>query len=160
MPVTRHSPGSLQEEIGKTATFDCPEQEAYLNLVRTHSVLVGGFAQLFKEFGLSDAQYNALRIIGAAGPRGVRSETVGAQMVAKDPDTTRLIDRLVSAGLATRTRSEEDRRCVVATITGEGRQVLRRLRPRVERLHRQQLAHLGRRQLAQLNELLFRARHP
>ena len=160
MPVTRHSPGSLQEEIGKTATFDCPEQEAYLNLVRTHSVLVGGFAQLFKEFGLSDAQYNALRIIGAAGPRGVRSETVGAQMVAKDPDTTRLIDRLVSAGLATRTRSEEDRRCVVVTITREGRQVLRRLRPRVERLHRQQLGHLGRRQLAQLNELLFRARHP
>ena len=79
-----------------------------------------------------------------------------------DPEdaTTRLIDRLVSAGLAARARSEEDRRCVVVTITGEGRQVLRRLRPRVDRLHRQQLGHLGRRQLAELNELLFRARHP
>lgn len=160
MPAARHAPRNLQEEIGKTTAFDCPEQEAYLNIVRTHAGLVGEFAQLFKEFGLSDAQYNALRIVGAAGARGVRSETVGAQMVARAPDTTRLIDRLVSAGLAARTRSEEDRRCVVVSITGEGRQVLRRLRPRVDRLHRQQLRHLGRRQLAQLNELLFRARHP
>ena len=154
------SPRNLQEEIGKVSGFDCPEQEAFLNLVRTHAVLAGEFASLFKEFGLSEPQYNALRIVAAAGGRGIRTETIGARMVARDPDTTRLIDRLGKSGLVSRTRSEEDRRCVLVEITDEGRQVLRRLRPRVDRMHREQLGHLDSRDLARLSELLFRARHP
>ena len=136
MPTANENPRNLQEEIGKTAAFDFPEQEAYLNLVRTHAVLVGEFAQLFKEFGLSDAKYNALRIIGAAGARGVFSETVGAQMVARDPDTTRLIDRLVKAGLVARTRSEEDRRCVVVSITPDGLSLIHISSPRDKRQSR------------------------
>ena len=47
------------------------------------------------------------------GGRGIRTETIGTRMVAWDLDTTRLIDRLAKAGLVSRTRSEEDRRCVV-----------------------------------------------
>ena len=81
-------------------------------------------------------------------------------MVAWDLDTTRLIDRRAKAGLVSRTRSEEDRRCVVVGITDEGRPVLRRLRPRVDRMHREQLGHLDSRELDRLSELLFRARPP
>lgn len=154
------TPRNLQEEIGKVTGFDCPEQEAFLNLLRTHAGLAGEFAQLFKEFGLSEPQYNALRIVAAAGTRGIRTETIGARMVARDPDTTRLIDRLVKAGLVSRRRSEEDRRCMLVGITDDGRQMLRRLRPRVDRMHREQLGHLDSRDLARLSELLFRARHP
>ena len=154
------TPRNLQEEIGKSSAFELPEQEVFLNLVRTHASLLVEFSQLFKEHGISDSQYNALRIISAAGTKGLRSETIGLDMVAKDPDTTRLIDRLVKAKLAQRMRSEKDRRCVLVTITAEGRQLLRRLRPRVDRLHQHQLGHLSHRQLAQLNELLFSARNP
>jgi DNA-binding MarR family transcriptional regulator len=160
MPPTSHAPRNLQEEIGKVTAFDCPEQEAFLNLIRTHAGLAGEFAQLFKEFALSEPQYNALRIVAAAGARGIRTEAIGDRMVARDPDTTRLIDRLVKAGLVSRTRSEEDRRCVLVGITDEGRQLLRRLRPRVDRMHRQQLGHLDPRELERLSELLFQARHP
>ena len=138
--------------------FAMPEQEAYLNLVRTHAVLSRELAGTFKEAGLSDAQYNALRIIGSAGKGGIRSEAVGERMVAKDPDTTRLIDRLERAGLVERKRLDEDRRCVVAVVTDEGRRVLRRLKPRVDQVHRQQLGHLSRAKLRQLNALLFEAR--
>ena len=154
------TPRNLQEEIGKVSAFDLPEQEAFLNLLRTHAELAGEFATLFKEFGLSEPQYNALRIVAAAGARGIRSETIGVQMIARDPDTTRLIDRLVKAGLVSRRRSEEDRRCMLVGITDEGRQMLRRLRPRVDRMHQEQLGHLDPRDLARLSELLFRARHP
>lgn len=154
------TPRNLQEEIGKASGFDLPEQEAFLNLLRTHAELAAEFATLFKEFGLSEPQYNALRIVAAAGGRGIRSETIGVRMIARDPDTTRLIDRLVKAGLVSRARSEEDRRCMVVGITDDGRQLLRRLRPRVDRMHREQLGHLDRRELERLSELLFRARHP
>lgn len=154
------TPRNLQEEIGKVSAFDLPEQEAFLNLLRTHAELAGEFATLFKEFGLSESQYNALRIVAAAGARGIRSEAIGVRMIARDPDTTRLIDRLVKAGLVSRRRSEEDRRCMLVGITDDGRQMLRRLRPRVDRMHREQLGHLDSRDLARLSELLFRARHP
>ena len=80
------TPRNLQEEIGKVSAFDLPEQEAFLNLLRTHAELAGEFATLFKEFGLSEPQYNALRIVAAAGARGIRSETIGVQMIARDPE--------------------------------------------------------------------------
>jgi DNA-binding MarR family transcriptional regulator len=152
-------PASLKDELGKSGSFDSPEQEAYLNLRRTHAVLSAQFARLFKEHGLSDPQYNALRIIAGAGRTGLHSETIGERMVAHDPDTTRLIDRLAKAGLVERRRDPEDRRCVTVCITDEGRRVLRRLAKPVRELHRAQLGHLSDRELKQLNDLLFKARH-
>ena len=50
----------LAGEIGKAKLFENPAQEAFLNLVRTHEVLVSEFERLFKEHGLSDPQYNAM----------------------------------------------------------------------------------------------------
>lgn len=151
---------NLQQEIGLKTPLDFPEQEAYLNLVRTGSALQGDFASLFKAHGLSEPQYNALRIIGGAGRDGIRSEQVGARMVARDPDTTRLIDRLVKAGLVERRRLAEDRRCVVVRTTAEGIQKLRALRKPVDTLHRSQLGHMTRADLETLNALLVTARHP
>ncbi|MEM7227564.1 MAG: MarR family transcriptional regulator [Planctomycetota bacterium] len=154
------APRNLQQEVGKVEPFDQPEQEAYLNLIRTTSVLADAFTSLFKSYGVSDAQYNALRIIASAGRVGIRSETVGERMVARDPDTTRLIDRLQKAGLVERDRLSDDRRCVVARVTAEGRRLLRRITPHVQELHQVQLGHLSRTQLRQFNALLFLARHP
>lgn len=42
-------------------------------------------------------------------------------MVSRDPDVTRLIDRLVRKGLVRRERDERDRRVVRIYITAEGR---------------------------------------
>ena len=155
---TSTPPRNLQQEIGKAEPFGQPEQEAYLNLVRTHAMFAREFAALFKLHGLSDPQYNALRIIGAAGKAGIKSETVGERMIAQDPDTTRLIDRLQKAGLVVRERSAEDRRCVFITITADGSQLLRRLSRKVKQLHTQQLGHMTTQQLKQFNALLFAAR--
>ena len=159
MNTTAPHARNLQEEVGKTRPFDLPEQEAYLNLVRTNAVLHSDFDRLFKSFGISEAKYNALRIIAAAGTRGIRSETVGQHMVARDPDTTRLIDRLAKAGFVTRARLPEDRRCVVVSMTDDGKRLLRRVRPRVDALHAEQLGHLSKAELDTLNALLFKARH-
>ncbi|MCA9297331.1 MAG: MarR family transcriptional regulator, partial [Phycisphaerales bacterium] len=143
-PRQPDAPGNLQEEIGKKTPFEEPEQEAYLNLLRTHAELHGQFDRLFREHGLSDPQYNALRIVAAAGTGGIHSETIGERMVARMPDTTRLIDRLERAGLVQRTRRADDRRCVLVTITTEGRRRLRAVGKSVTALHRAQLGHLTR----------------
>ena len=79
--------------------FDTPEQEAYLGIVRTYSILITPFERLFKHHGLSQGTYNALRILRGAGESGRMCHEIGKHLVAQVPDVTRLIDRLEEMGL-------------------------------------------------------------
>ncbi|MBY0313385.1 MAG: MarR family transcriptional regulator [Phycisphaerales bacterium] len=159
----------LQHEIGKKKPFDVPEEEAFLNLLRTCSIFTTETGRFFRDYGLTEAQYNALRILRGhaqrvrenrsdVGPDGVPSQTIGEQLVAQVPDVTRLVDRLVDAGLAERARTEEDRRLVIVRITREGLDLLARIDRPILELHRRQLGHMTRADLAELNRLLVLAR--
>jgi DNA-binding MarR family transcriptional regulator len=75
-------------------------------------------------------------------------------MITRDPDVTRLLDRLEKRGLISRSRETTDRRTVMARITREGLKVLARLDEPVQVAHRKQLGHLGRERLRALSELL------
>ena len=155
---------TLQRALNKKTGFDSPEQQAYLNLAYTHAQLAARFAQLFKAHGLSEATYNILRVL-----RGVRKHPendrdalpcgeIGERLITRVPDVTRLIDRLVKAGLVDRIRGQADRRVVLARITTQGLALLRKLDGPVLGLHEQTLGHLTRSELKQLNQLLERAR--
>ena len=154
----KNNHSKLAAELGKKNPFTMREQEAYLNLVRTMSVLGRDFAQLFKSYGISETQYNALRIIAGAGKQGIRMESIGERMVAHDPDTTRLVNRLLEAGYVVKERLEDDRRCSVVRLTPEGRALLNKMRSKVDRLHKEQLGHMKEAELDQLNALLVAAR--
>lgn len=153
---------SLAQEIGKRNSFDSPEQEAFLNILRTSACLSTEFERLFRSHGLSGATYNALRILRghhrAGSTSGVPSQTIGKQLVTNVPDVTRLVDRLVGAGLADRCRIEDDRRVVMVRITRAGLDLLARLDKPLRELHEAQLGHLGRRDLEELSRLLVKAR--
>ena len=161
-------PQSLQEEIGKKHPFDSPEQEAHLNVMRTAGCLAMDFERLFRTHGLSEATYNALRIIrghcaGAkeeeeGGGGGVPSQTIGKQLIAQVPDVTRLVDRLVECKLVERARVESDRRMVMVKITRAGLDLLAKLDKPLRELHTRQLGHMSRRELEQLSGLLTKAR--
>jgi DNA-binding MarR family transcriptional regulator len=155
---------ALQEELGKKHPFASPEQEATLNLLRTHDHVQQAFARLFHEHGLSDPQYNVLRILrGARGEgdgEGLPCLEVAARMVTRMPDITRLVDRLEEAGLAERSRTAADRRKVLVRITPAGLALLARLDRPVLDLHKRLLGHLTREELAELNRLLVKARRP
>ena len=132
-------------------------QEVYLSLFRTHEALLFEFKQLLKEQGLSDPQYNVLRILrGNAKPLQVYR--VADRMLTREPDITRLFDRLVRAELVERTRCEADRRVVWVNLTTTGRELVDKLDRPVMMLHRKQLGHLGVRKLRLLSELLEEAR--
>jgi DNA-binding MarR family transcriptional regulator len=151
---------ALQEELGKKHPFASAEQEASLNLERTHDHIQQAFGQLFQAHGISAPQYNALRILRGVGGAGVPCLEVGAQMVTRMPDITRLVDRLERAGLAERSRTDSDRRKVLVKITAAGQELLARLDKPVLEVHRRLLGHLTRDELAELNRLLVKARRP
>jgi DNA-binding MarR family transcriptional regulator len=151
---------SLQEEIGKRHPFESPEEEATLNLVRTLDHLQQEFVLLFGEHGVSGPQYNVLRILRSVGGEGLPCQEIAGRMITRMPDITRLVDRLEAAGFVERRRTAEDRRVVLVTITRAGLDVLARLDAPVRELHRRQLGHLSRADLAELNRLLVKVRRP
>jgi DNA-binding MarR family transcriptional regulator len=148
----------LQAEIKQTKPFRSLEDEAYLNLLRTADALLRREVELLKEYGLSPTQYNALRILRGAGTHGVTCGELSERMLTKDPDVTRLIDRLETRGLLTRARSDEDRRVVRTRITPEGLDVLAKLDEPSERWTRGQLGHMNKTELREFIRLLERAR--
>ncbi len=131
----------------------CSEEGAFLDLLRTTDMLSRGLIQVLKTEGLSATQYNVLRILRGA-PEGLSCGEIASRMITRDPDVTRLLDRLEKRGLISRCRETKDRRTVMARITPDGLKLLSRLDEPVQAAHRKQLGHLGRERLRTLTELL------
>ena len=120
-------------------------------------MLTRGLVSLLKTEDLSSNQYNVLRILRGS-PDGLPCGEIASRMITRDPDITRLLDRLEKRDLISRCRETKDRRMVMARITPEGLKLLGRLDDPVEEAHRRQLGHLGRERLRALTELLLAAR--
>jgi DNA-binding MarR family transcriptional regulator len=135
----------------------CPEEAAFLELLRTTDMLSRPLAHLLKTEDLSATQYNVLRILRGA-PEGLACGEVASRMITRDPDITRLLDRLEKRGLTSRCREAKDRRMVLTRITPGGLALLARLDLPVREAHRKQLGHLGPERLRTLSELLSACR--
>ena len=135
----------------------CPEEDAYLDLARTTEMLSHPLAQLLKTEDLSATQYNVLRILRGS-PDGLTCGEIGTRMITRDPDITRLVDRLEKRRLVGRCRETNDRRMVIIRIGPEGLELLARLDAPVQGAHRKLLGHLGQKRLKALKQLLEEVR--
>jgi DNA-binding MarR family transcriptional regulator len=135
----------------------CPEEAAYLDLLRTTDGLSRPLSEVLKAEDLSATQYNVLRILRGA-PDGLTCGEIGNRMITRDPDITRLLDRLERRGLISRSRGGQDRRVVLARIAPKGLEVLARLDEPVRQTHRKLLGHLGPERLRALERLLAACR--
>lgn len=151
-------PGRILQEIKQTRPFRTAEEEAYLNLQRTANALLQGVTELLRAHDLTGTQYNVLRILRGAGEAGLTAGEIGDRMIARDPDVTRLLDRLEKRGLVERWRCTSDRRVVWTRITADGARAIAPLDGEVDALHVRQLGHLGAERLRTLIELLEEAR--
>jgi DNA-binding MarR family transcriptional regulator len=134
------------------------EAQVFVSLLRAADALARGAEALLKPYNLSGTQYNVLRILRGAGDEGLACREVGGRLISRDPDITRLLDRMESRGWISRAREAQDRRVVKTRITAEGLRLLDELDMPVRDLHRRQLRHLPAKQLRQLSNLLDRAR--
>ena len=136
-----------------------PEEIAFLDLLRTTDLLSRAPAQVLKSADLSPTQYNVLRILRGS-PEGLPCGEIGSRMITRDPDITRLLDRLEKRGLVSRCRETKDRRMVLTRISPDGLKLLSDLDGPVQESHRKQLGHLGQERLRALAALLSQARCP
>lgn len=149
----------LQRDLKKKRPFESAAQEAALNLLRTSDRLQHRFARLFRQHGVTPAQYNILRILRGEG-QPLPILEIASRTVTVVPGITGLVDRLQQAGLVERIRCEQDRRVIYVAVTPKGMDILAALDRPVVELHEKLLGHLGQKDLKELNRLLTKAREP
>jgi DNA-binding MarR family transcriptional regulator len=152
--------GNLKDEIKQAKPFESLEAEVVLNVLRTSDAVSRGLEELLKREGISPNQYNVLRILRGAGERGLCHREVADRMITRDPDITRLVDRLERRGLVLRNRDSRDRRVITVRTTSAGLKALEDLDGCVGDYHRNLLKHMDKGDLRKLLELLERAREP
>jgi DNA-binding MarR family transcriptional regulator len=118
---------SIQQEIRQGQPFQTRAQEATIALLRTADVVRRRISATMEPFGITMQQYNVLRILRGAGPRGLPTLEIADRMIEEAPGITRLLDRIEAKGWVKRVRCAEDRRQVLCSITPEGLELLARM---------------------------------
>lgn len=148
----------LKHEIAQQLPFTSMEEEALLNILRTADCLHRAFQRKTRDWGVTNTQYNVLRILRGAQPQGLTCTAIGDRMITAVPDITRLLSRLTSLKLIRQQRDRRDRRVVWTQISAAGLELLRQMDPVVQRTPKEMLGHLGEANLVELIRLLELAR--
>jgi MarR family transcriptional regulator, organic hydroperoxide resistance regulator len=124
----------ILEEIKQSKPERRPGQAAVMTIFRTADVLRHAVERSLSVFGLSNEQYNVLRILRGAGENGLPTLEISNRMLSRSPNITRLIDKLIAKKLARRTPPKEDRRVVLVSVTSQGLELLAHLDGVVDRV--------------------------
>ena len=155
-PETRIPSARAFAAAHKRTARENANAEAHIALYKATTQLMDAAAAVLKPADLSTPQYNVLRILRGAGPEGATCGQVIERMIARDPDVTRLLDRLATRGLIVRGRDARDRRIVRTHLTEAGLELVNSLDEPVDALHQRHFGHLSERQLAEICKLAER----
>jgi DNA-binding MarR family transcriptional regulator len=140
----------LQAEIKQGKPFPRRSSEALLSVLRTAALLEHRINEILRPYGITDLQYNVLRILRGAGPEGLCGREISQRLVSQVPDVSRLLDRMESVQLLRRERDDTDRRHVTARITPKGLRLLDETTPKLEEFERERFGEFDAGQLQQI----------
>lgn len=150
----------ILEELRQTRPLRSVQEEALLGLLKTADRLRRLAGGVVEPFGISNQQYNVLRILRGTGEEGLPTLEIADRLIEQAPGITRLLDRLEKKKLIRRRRCSEDRRQVLCWITPAGMELLARLDKPAEKFGRQALNMLSEKELRALVGILDRVRKP
>jgi DNA-binding MarR family transcriptional regulator len=112
------------EKAIQSHKFDSEVHKAGLNILYTAWWLKTVTSQELKEFGITQEQYNVLRILKGRYPDQMCVRAIASRMIERSSNVPRIIDRLELKKLVERSTSTIDKRETVITLTKHGIQVL------------------------------------
>mgnify|MGYP000527744153 CR=1 FL=1 len=146
----------LENEI-KQSKFKNEFQKLAVNIIYTHGWLIGRHAEILKQFDITTAQYNILRILRGQYPKPAPVSLLKERMLDKMSDASRLVERLRTKGFLERKICNEDRRKVNILITQNGLNLLTEL-DNIDKKFESQLQNLTQSEAKKLNSLLDKVR--
>jgi DNA-binding MarR family transcriptional regulator len=141
------------EEVIKQSKFNSEYQKAAINMMHTMNTLNSQKQVVFDQHGISEHQFNVMRILRGALPSTLGINEIRSRMVDKSSDTSRIIDRMVAKKLVERTRSEKDRRNVEVRISDTALAILKKIDKQEENIYGG-LVHLNKKEIKELNRML------
>lgn len=146
----------IEDEI--KSKFSCEYSKAFINLIYTSNKLQDRSKAIFKQLGVTQQQYNVLRILRGKYPQPLNPGQIKEVMLDKSPDLTRLIDRLIGKELVSRQNCEGNRRKIDITITDNGLEFLKTSDSLIDNIQPIISESLTTDEASQLNNLLDKAR--
>lgn len=122
----------LEDELKSSKPLPV-RQRAALNILFTASWLDCIITRYLRPFGLTNPQYNILRILNGSAPKGLSIFDIKERMLDRSSNVSRLVAKLEDHGLAERVNWEEDRRVVIVTISEKGKQLVKKVN--IDALH-------------------------
>lgn len=116
----------IEEEI-KQLKFKSTHQKAIINLLFTASWIQTQQQQFFKSYGITNQQFNILRILKGQYPQAISATEIKLRMLDKNSDVSRLLDRLTSKKLILKQTCPKDKRAADVSITQAGLDILAEL---------------------------------
>lgn len=147
----------IEEVIKSTVALE-DAKKVILNIMFTQNVISDKFNEILKPYDLSGEQYNVLRILRGQKGNPANMCVIQERMIAKNSNTTRLIDKLLLKDFVTREVCPDNRRKIEVLITEKGLAVLTELDPKVKEYEQNFADNLTKEELEQLNTLLEKYR--
>jgi DNA-binding MarR family transcriptional regulator len=133
-------------------TMGNPHGEAWGTLTRTHAAITERLQAALAQGDFPPLPwYEVLATLSEAPEQRLKMGELAERLVITRGGLTKLVDRLVRAGLLERTFCETDRRVSYATVTPSGAELLEEMRPVV--IEELKVAFAAKLSVAEANEL-------
>ena len=129
------------------------------NILHTGNWMNEKFSDHLKQYALSIQQFQVLRSLRVLKGKPTNLLTLQAEMVSKNSNTTRLVEKLRLKGLITRIQSEENRRKVEIRITASGLSLLNEIDDVHTNFENDVVGNLTKKEVLTLNKLLNKIRN-
>jgi DNA-binding MarR family transcriptional regulator len=146
----------IEEEI-KQSKFSSAHEKAIINLLYTSNAIEDAFKAVLKSYDISLPQYNVLRILRGRKEGFATCGDLKQVMLDKNPDVTRLCDKLVLKKLIQRNNNKSNRRQILLKISEGGLKALDDIDPYF-RAVTSQLTQIPESELEQLSDTLDKLR--
>lgn len=146
----------IDEEI-QQGSFHSNRHKAVINIMFTNGWINHQFKEVFKNFSLTNQQYNVLRILRGAYPKSLNPGEIKKVMLDKNPDLTRLCDRLYKLGYIERCIDSANKRKMNIRINEDGLKILELMDPVVNGMNESKF-NLTNEEAQQLSDLLDKLR--
>jgi DNA-binding MarR family transcriptional regulator len=115
-----------------------PGQEIMLAILLTREYVARlSDERLFRPAGITDQQFNVLRILKGGPAEGYLVREIRRRMISRNADVPRLVERMVRSGLVRRREDPHDRRCCLVQLSSAGLAFEARLAPVHDQLCRE-----------------------
>lgn len=137
----------------KQSKFKSAHQKAVLNLLFTANWIQNKQRELFEPYGITNQQYNILRILRGQHPNSISGAEIKSRMLDKNSDISRLLDRMIGKKLVSKSQCPEDKRASNVIITDGGLELLQKLDQGINSMDKQ-LISLSKEEATLLSSLL------